>query len=79
MIQEKTLHAIEMLKDSDTISCVDFVDFDLLQHLIAVYYIIRPAEASSNLARFVGLRYGLQSDTQLFDSLQEYYKYIRSK
>jgi len=67
-----------MLKDSDTITCVDFVDFDLLQHLVAVYYVIMPAEASTNLARFDGLRYGLQSDTQLFDSLQEYYKYSRS-
>jgi aspartyl-tRNA(Asn)/glutamyl-tRNA(Gln) amidotransferase subunit A len=52
--------------------------FPLLTSLIATYYIICPAEVSTNMARFDGLRYGLQSDTTLFDSLQDYYKYIRS-
>ncbi len=30
------------------------------EHALAVYYIIAPAEASSNLARFDGMRYGLR-------------------
>jgi aspartyl-tRNA(Asn)/glutamyl-tRNA(Gln) amidotransferase subunit A len=30
------------------------------QHSVAVYYIVAPAEASSNLARFDGMRYGLR-------------------
>ena len=37
------------------------VDIDLpsIKHALAVYYILQPAEASSNLARFDGIRYGL--------------------
>ena len=37
------------------------VDLDLLQHSIAVYYILATAEASTNLARFDGIRYGARS------------------
>lgn len=33
-----------------------------LAHSLAVYYIIMPAEASANLARFDGVRYGLHKD-----------------
>lgn len=32
------------------------------EYAMAVYYIIAPAEASANLARFDGVRYGLRSD-----------------
>jgi aspartyl-tRNA(Asn)/glutamyl-tRNA(Gln) amidotransferase subunit A len=32
------------------------------QHAVAAYYIIAPAEASANLARFDGVRYGLRVD-----------------
>lgn len=37
------------------------VDLDILKYSIAVYYIIATAEASTNLARFDGIRYGLRS------------------
>ena len=39
----------------------EIVDVDLpnLKHSLAVYYIIMPAEVSTNLARFDGVRYGL--------------------
>src|SRR3989338_5144427 len=35
------------------------VDLPSLKYSLAVYYIIMPAEASTNLARFDGIRYGL--------------------
>jgi aspartyl-tRNA(Asn)/glutamyl-tRNA(Gln) amidotransferase subunit A len=35
------------------------VSLDVLAHALAVYYIIMPAEVSSNMARFDGVRYGL--------------------
>ncbi|MCE5191336.1 MAG: Asp-tRNA(Asn)/Glu-tRNA(Gln) amidotransferase subunit GatA, partial [Actinomycetia bacterium] len=37
---------------------VDEVELPMSQHGLAAYYIIGPAEASSNLARFDGIRYG---------------------
>src|SRR5213593_4303825 len=36
------------------------VSLSLTDHGLAVYYIIQPAEASSNLARYDGIRYGLR-------------------
>lgn len=38
-----------------------------------------PAEVSTNLARFDGIRFGLQSDTMDVDTIQNYYKKIRSE
>ena len=33
-----------------------------VEHSLAIYYILMPAEASTNLARFDGVRYGLRAD-----------------
>jgi aspartyl-tRNA(Asn)/glutamyl-tRNA(Gln) amidotransferase subunit A len=38
------------------------LELPLTQHAIAAYYILAPAEASSNLARYDGVRYGLRVD-----------------
>ena len=38
------------------------VPLPLMEQSVAVYYIIQPAEASSNLARFDGMRYGFHAD-----------------
>jgi aspartyl-tRNA(Asn)/glutamyl-tRNA(Gln) amidotransferase subunit A len=42
----------------------EVVDIDIpnIEHALAVYYIIQPAEASSNLARYDGIRYGLHKE-----------------
>jgi aspartyl-tRNA(Asn)/glutamyl-tRNA(Gln) amidotransferase subunit A len=37
------------------------IDLNILKYSIAVYYILATAEASTNLARFDGIRYGLRS------------------
>jgi aspartyl-tRNA(Asn)/glutamyl-tRNA(Gln) amidotransferase subunit A len=44
----------------------EIVDVELptLQHSLAAYYIINPAEVSTNLARFDGIRYGLSVDAE---------------
>ncbi len=34
------------------------------EYAVSVYYIIAPSEASSNLARFDGIRYGMRSDSE---------------
>jgi len=42
-----------------------------------VYYILCPAEVSTNLARFDGIRFGLQWDTYSSDNINDYYDAIR--
>lgn len=57
---------------------VDAVPFELLDYIVPAYYVLTTAEASSNLSRFDGLRYGHHSDTNRGD-LTEYYKQNRSE
>ncbi|HEX3737660.1 MAG TPA: Asp-tRNA(Asn)/Glu-tRNA(Gln) amidotransferase subunit GatA [Solirubrobacterales bacterium] len=47
------------------------------EHGISAYYVIAPAEASSNLARFDGVRYGMRVDGDL--DLVEMYEATRSQ
>lgn len=56
--------------------CVE-VALPYMNYCVAVYYIIAPAEASSNLARYDGVRYGLRSTNG--DDLLEMYKHSRSE
>lgn len=51
--------SIEVLK-SQGAEVID-IDLGILKYAIAVYYIIATAEASTNLARFDGIRYGVRS------------------
>lgn len=37
------------------------IDLDILKYSLAVYYILAPAEASTNLAKFDGIKYGVRS------------------
>ncbi|MEQ1933398.1 MAG: Asp-tRNA(Asn)/Glu-tRNA(Gln) amidotransferase subunit GatA [Fimbriimonadaceae bacterium] len=55
--------AIEKLRTEGA----EFVDLDLpsIQYGVTTYYIIAPAEASSNLGRFDGIRYGPQLESPL--------------
>lgn len=41
---------------------VETVSLPILKHTLAMYYIIVPAEISSNLARYDGVRYGRRAD-----------------
>jgi aspartyl-tRNA(Asn)/glutamyl-tRNA(Gln) amidotransferase subunit A len=50
------------LKTLESLGCsIIEINLDLTQHSIAMYYILATAEASTNLARFDGIRYGNRS------------------
>lgn len=53
------------------------VNLDILKSAIAVYYIIAPAEASTNLARFDGIRYGHRSAEA--NTLEQIYELSRQE
>jgi aspartyl-tRNA(Asn)/glutamyl-tRNA(Gln) amidotransferase subunit A len=53
------------------------VDLSLLQYAVAIYYILSTAEASTNLARYDGIRYGYRSKEA--KTLEEVYRLSRSQ
>jgi aspartyl-tRNA(Asn)/glutamyl-tRNA(Gln) amidotransferase subunit A len=56
---------------------VEEFDLSLVEYAIPAYYVIASAEASSNLARFDGVKYGYR--TEEFDGLHNMYKKTRSE
>ena len=56
---------------------VEAIDLPMLDHLVPTYYILATAEASSNLARFDGIRYGHRSKAA--HGVEETYRLSRSE
>lgn len=70
-IREATRRTIDALRAAG--HTVEPVDLTLLNSLLPTYYILTTAEASSNLSRFDGVRYGYR-DTSVSDLLPLYKK-----
>lgn len=83
----------ELLEDADVSAAFDAalgtvsdagaeiieVDIPSIEYGIAAYYIVAPAEASSNLARFDGVRYGRRAEQHEGDDLVALYSRSRSE
>ena len=74
-VKEKLEEAIETYKKLGAI--VEEFSLDIADYALATYYIIACAEASSNLGRFDGIRYGYR--TTNYESLKDIYKNSRSE
>lgn len=57
---------------------VEGVNFDYLDYVVAAYYVLTTAEASSNLSRFDGVKYGYRTPENNLD-LTDFYKRSRSE
>jgi aspartyl-tRNA(Asn)/glutamyl-tRNA(Gln) amidotransferase subunit A len=64
----------DLKKDGHTVKPVEF---DLLDYIVPAYYVLTTAEASSNLSRYDGVKYGHRS-TEPNLELTEFYKLTRS-
>ncbi len=75
-IKQALLQKIETLKVNGFE--VTPVDFPLMKYLIPTYYILTTAEASSNLNRYDGVKFGHRS-SQKYDSLNHFYTLNRTE
>jgi aspartyl-tRNA(Asn)/glutamyl-tRNA(Gln) amidotransferase subunit A len=60
-IRESILKKINDIKSAG--HSVDVIDFPLMEYVLPTYYILATAEASSNLSRYDGVRYGYRSES----------------
>ncbi len=75
-IKQQILSFIALLKAQG--HTVEPINFDWLDYVVPTYYILTTAEASSNLSRFDGVRFGHQTALKNSD-LTEMYKASRSE
>lgn len=74
-VKDAVLAAAKELEQKGAV--VEEFDLSLVEYAIPAYYVIACAEASSNLARFDGVKYGYR--TEDFDGLHNMYKKTRSE
>lgn len=74
-VKEQILNAVKVLEEKGAV--VEEFDLSLVKYAIPAYYIIADAEASSNLARFDGVKYGYR--TEEYEGLHNMYKKTRSE
>lgn len=74
-VKDAILNAAKVLEEKG--ATVEEFDLSLVEYAIPAYYVIACAEASSNLARFDGVKYGYR--TEEYDGLHNMYKKSRSE
>jgi len=74
-VKNAVLGAVEILKKLGA-ECEEF-SLPVTEYAIPAYYLISSAEASSNLARYDGIKYGFRADN--YSNLLDLYKQTRSE
>lgn len=74
-VAEKTRKVAEVLEKAGAI--IEEISLPFAEYAIPAYYIIATAEASSNLSRFDGVKYGFRSEN--YSSLVDMYNATRSE
>lgn len=75
-IRKNILSTIETLKQQG--HTVEMIDCSFLEYSIPTYYVLTTAEASSNLSRYDGVKYGHRTTVPDLD-LNDFYKHSRSE
>lgn len=74
-VKEAVLKAADVLRQKGAV--VEEFDLKLVEYAVPAYYVIASAEASSNLSRFDGVKYGLRAPE--YQGLHDMYKKSRSQ
>ncbi len=74
-VRDTIMAAVKTLEERGAV--VEEFDFNLVKYAIPAYYVIASAEASSNLSRFDGVKYGYRAEE--YEGLHEMYKKTRSE
>ena len=74
-VKDKLMEAVQTYKNMG--ATVEEFSLDIAEYALATYYIIACAEASSNLGRFDGIRYGYR--TKNYTNLKELFRNSRSE
>lgn len=74
-IKDNVLSMVKQLEKCGAI--VEHVDMKFLKYVVPAYYIMATAEASSNLSRFDGVKYGFRAKS--YDGLTDLYAATRSE
>ena len=74
-VKSKIEETISLLKKKG--ATVDYVDIKYLEYAMTLYQIIAMGEASSNLARFDGIRYGFQAEN--INNIEDIYLQTRGQ
>ncbi|MDD6208610.1 MAG: Asp-tRNA(Asn)/Glu-tRNA(Gln) amidotransferase subunit GatA [Clostridiales bacterium] len=74
-VKDSIMEVVSVLKEKGAI--VEEFDLSLVEYAIPAYYVIASAEASSNLSRFDGVKYGYR--TKDYNGLHDMYKKTRSE
>ena len=74
-VEEAVFRAAKLLENKGAM--VETFDLSLVSYAIPAYYVIASAEASSNLARFDGVKYGYRAEE--YEGLHNMYKRSRSQ